>query len=729
MDNERSKKDQVKIVFIFIMFVSIVLILAYKVFGIMFINNAEYQKEAYLQKTSEKTLSAKRGDIFDRNGEEFSISLTVSTFFLDPELIREVYGEYEAEGDIDKLFDYLVEKLGLVKDDLIAQLAYENNYRIIAKEISSLQADEIIAFRDEMDFIGLFREKQIKRYYPNGSLAAQVIGYTDSSQSGALGLELYYNSLLTGISGISIIEVDGIGQEIPFSDNIVIKPVDGNQIYMSIDKTIQLLAQNALKKAVADYKVLNGGCIIVMEPETGKILAMASYPDFDLNDPYGSSDIYTRDVSELTTEDIEYLMQYVWRNKAVSDTYEPGSTFKVITAAACLEEGAVSPDDVIDAAPITIDGWEIKHWMEDPPPYESFTNAMYTSSNPVFVRVSQLLGINLFYEYVRNFGFMNITGVALPAEANSIFKEIPTELDMAVNSFGQRFQITPIQLITAYCAIANGGYLLKPYIIEKIVDDDGKVVFEAEKNVVRQVISEETSDILKDILEGTVTYGTGKNAYVEGYRVAGKTGTSETLETDKGRYIASFAGFAPVDSPQVAVLVMLDYPSTQNHGGGYVAAPVAGRLIEDILVYLNVERNYTEYDLQIISKETTIPDVVDLDMDDAESTLQEMKLNYCIIGDVTSTVKRQVPEAGEVVSENPVVVIYSDDEEENVVRMSDLYGLSKDEALNKLKSLNLNVVCNGFGEVVSQGVKTGEMIEPGTIISIELREMEFANGD
>jgi stage V sporulation protein D (sporulation-specific penicillin-binding protein) len=729
MGNLNSKKDQIKILLIFIIFISIVLILAYKVFGIMFINNAEYQKEAYLQKTSKKTLDARRGEIYDRNGEEFSISLTVSTFFLDPKLIKEVYGKYEPGGDVEKLFDYLVTELGLSKEELIAQLEYDNNYRIIKKDVSSLEADKVILYRDDMDFIGLFREKQTRRYYPNGDLASQIIGYINSENNGTLGLELYYNFLLTGMPGIAITEVDGLGREIPFSNSIDIEPVNGESIYMTIDKTIQLMAQDALKKAVTDYQVKNGGCIIVMEPDTGKILALASYPDFDLNDPYGNSDTFSRDVSKLTADDVDFLMINVWRNKAVSDTYEPGSTFKVITAAACLEEGLVKADDVIDATPVTIDGWEIKHWMTDPEPYETFTNAMYMSSNPVFVRMSQELGINLFYKYVNEFGFTDITGITLPAEANSIFRDSPGKLDLAVNSFGQRFQITPLQLITAYCAIANGGYLLKPYIVDRIVNEDGRITFRAQQNTIRQVISKETSDILNNILEGTVTYGTGKNAYVKGYRVAGKTGTSETLQTDQGRYIASFAGFAPVGSPKVAVLVMLDFPSTANHGGGYVAAPVAGRLIEDILVYLKVERNYTDYDLQIISKETQIPDLSGFDISGAESLLHDKDINYGIIGNVQSDIKRQMPKAGEIVSENPVVVIFTAEGESRIVRMPDLLGLTKEEALNKLKSLDLNVVCIGFGEVISQSIKTGDMIEPGTIVNIELREMEFANGD
>ncbi len=516
--------------------------------------------------------------------------------------------------------------------------------------------------------------------------------------------------------------MDGLGREIPFSDNIEIAPADGKDIYLTIDKNIQLLTQEALRIAVDEYKALEGGTIIVMEPDTGKILAMASYPEFDANEPYGGRD-------DISNEDVDKLQQFVWRNKAISDTYEPGSTFKVITAAAVLEEGIYSVDDIIEAGPVTVEGWQINHWMEDPGHSETFRDAMYMSSNPVFVRAAQKLGINRFYEYVKKFGFMDITGISLPGEGNSIFREKPSELDMAVNSFGQRFQITPIQLISAYCAIANGGYLVKPYIVDRIVDPDNRISFESSANIYRQVISKETSDTLKEMLEGTVTYGTGKNAYVKGYRVAGKTGTSETLQTEEGRYIASFAGFAPVDSPKVAILVIIDHPSIEHHGGGFVAAPVAGELLEDILVYLRVEKEYTEFDMEIISKETVIPDITGMEPEKAEELLRSQRINYHMVGSIGESVVRQLPNPGEVVSQNPVVILFESEKENRIVEVPDLKGFTADEALYRLKSMNLNVIYKGSGEVISQSPDKGDMVEPGSIIEIELREMEYANQD
>lgn len=720
-EKEDNRTKNIKILFISTAFIISVLILISKVFGIMFVDNDRYQKEAYSQKTAERIEKAERGELLDRNGEVFALSLTVSTFFLDPRLIKQVYDEYEKEGDVDILFDYLAEELELDKEYLIRQLEYDTHYRVIANGVSGEKAERIVAFRDLIGFKGLFREKESIRFYPNNALAAHVAGCLNAEKSGRLGLELYYNSTLTGIDGLTITEVDGLGREIPFSKTIEVPPTDGSRIFMTIDKNIQLLTQEALRKAIDEYDVLNGGCIIVMEPSTGKILAMASYPEFDSNEPYG--------ISGPEGVDTDYLQQFVWRNKAVSDTYEPGSTFKVITAAACLEENVVLPDDIIDSGPVIVEGWEIRHWMQDASAYESFSEAMRMSSNPVFVRAAQKLGIQRFYEYIERFGFKSITGVTLPAEANSIFRDRPTELDMAVNSFGQRFQITPIQLITSYCSIANGGWLVKPYIVDRITDNSGKTVFMADSNRFRQVISEETSDSLRYMLEDTVTHGTGKNAYVMGYRVAGKTGTSETLETEQGRYIASFAGFAPADNPKIALLVMLDFPSSEHHGGGYVAAPTAGELIEKILMYLRIERRYTEYDMAIISQEAVIPDITGIDAEDAENILRDENIRYYTIGNTGTEVIRQVPAGGTRVSMNPTVMIYKDERVNKIVEMPDLTGLTKQETAAKLKSIDLNVVFTGFGETVAQSYKHGEMLEPGTVVYINLKEMAYANED
>ena len=729
MDTKDKKKAVLKLIVTSVIFSGIALYLLLRIFDVMFINNKEFQKEAYLQKTSERILLAQRGNLYDKNGELFSLSTTVSTFFLDPRLIKEVYGGYESDNEVGALFDYLSNLLDIDISLLISALEFDTHYRVIARDVPADVADQVIEYRDLIKFRGLFREKSVKRFYPNAKLASHIIGFADQELFGRLGLELHFQTVLEGINGKIIAEVDGLGREIPFSDTMEINPSNGARIFMTIDKTIQFMAQNALRKAVSDYNVLNGGSITVMEPESGRILAMASYPEFDANAPYANSDDFAIDISGLSQSDIEYLMLSVWRNKAISDTYEPGSTFKVITAAASLEDGVVKADEIIKADPVVVEGWEISHWMEDNKEYESFTEAMYTSSNPVFVRAAQKLGITRFYSYIERFGFKAITGIALPGEGNSIFRDRPSELDMAVNSFGQRFQITPIQLITAYCAIANGGYLVKPQIVDKIVSSDDKIIYETQKNIFRQVISKETSLILRDILEGTVTHGTGKNAYVKGYRVAGKTGTSETLQTDEGRYIASFAGFAPADAPRIAILIVLDFPTSDHHGGGYVAAPTAGDLIESILVHLRVERSYTLYDMEILSKETRIPDLIGKELKEAENLLQDENINYQIIGSIEDTIVKQVPAPGTVVSEKPTVVIYSKNEENMIVRMPDIIGYSKDQALTRLRSMNLNVYFKGFGEVISQQYEPGQMLEPGSIIMLELREMEFANED
>ncbi len=358
-----------------------------------------------------------------------------------------------------------------------------------------------------------------------------------------------------------------------------------NNITLTVDKDIQQMVENILDKAVNDTQA-DGAAAIVMNPSTGEVLAMCSNPDFDLNNP----DSVPEGLSEsewavmADTEKVEYLTKTVWRNKAIADSYEPGSTFKAITTAAGLEEGVIAPDSMVDDYTVTVNGYNINCWKPNAHGVESFREAVYNSCNPPFVKIAQNLGIDKFYSYVQRFGFYDLTGIELSGERESQFHKKPTDIDMAVAAFGQRFNITPIQLLSAYCAVANGGNLLEPQIIKEISDSKGNMVEAFEPKVVRRVISENTSRTLREILEGVVSEGTGKNAYVEGYRIAGKTGTSET--TIAGKYIASFIGFAPADNPKVACILVIDNPKGDNYTGGVVAAPAAGQIIKQSIDFI-----------------------------------------------------------------------------------------------------------------------------------------------
>ncbi|GEM_PF-159725 len=394
--------------------------------------------------------------------------------------------------------------------------------------------------------------------YTYGSLASHVIGFVNEEDKGVQGIE-------------ALMDKDGL---------------DSDNITLTIDKNIQMITENVLEKTMKDFKVTGGAAAVVMDPSTGEVLAMCSKPDFDLNFPYSIPDEFNASEWDIMPEmeKVQYLTKNVWINKAIADTYEPASAFKAITAAAGLEEGVITPDSIVNDYTVKVSGYDINCWTKNKHGEVTFRQAMYNSCNPPFVRIAQSLGIDKFYNYVKDFGFYDLSGIELYGEGKSLFHKEPTEIDMAVASFGQRFQITPIQLLSAYGAIANGGELFKPQVIKEITDKKGNIIKEFEPQVVRKVISEQTSITLKEMLEGVVSEGTGKNAYKEGYMIAGKTGTSETQT--EGIYIASFVGFAPADKPKVACIVIMDNPQGDVSTGGVVAAPAAGEIMKQSLDYI-----------------------------------------------------------------------------------------------------------------------------------------------
>ncbi|MDF2523955.1 MAG: penicillin-binding protein transpeptidase, partial [Clostridiales bacterium] len=412
------------------------------------------------------------------------------------------------------------------------------------------------------------------------------------------------------------------------------------------------------------------------------------------------------------------------RNKALVDTYEPGSTFKAITSAAGLEEGVIRPDSPVTDKTVTVAGHNINCWKPNAHGNQTFAQGVYNSCNPVFVRVAQSIGVTTFYKYVRAFGFMDRTNIGLP-EGKTIFHTRPTEIDMSTASFGQRFQITPVHLVTAYSAIANGGKLLKPQIIKEITDSQGNIVKKNEPEAVRNVISKQTSDTLKGILEGVVSEGTGGNAYVEGYRLAGKTGTSET--TQENRYIASFVAFAPADNPVVVVMIAMDNPQVYPHTGGMIAAPVAGKLTEDILTYLEVERRYTEKDKEMLLQEVFVPDLRNKTVEEAKKILKEYGLEYKIEnkGNNSSTVvMEQTPKPNVTVPQKSTVLLYTYKPDKQVmVRVPDLLNKTVSEASKALSDVGLNLKVDGVGTAIEQKKRAGELLPKGEVVEAVFRHL------
>lgn len=702
---------------VLLIFSFLIICLLGRVGWLQVVRGEQLQKMAYEQQNSDREIPPRRGSVLDRNGKQLAMSATVDRIVVNPT-------EIDKSSEVrEQIAQKLAEFLDLDKESVLKKINKTNSrYEIIMKRVERSVGDQIRQWKSDNKIKGLYIDEDTKRYYPNGNLAAHVVGFVGGDNQGLDGIEKTMEKYLKGVPGKILSEVDARGRQMPSYENKRIDPQDGLNVVLTIDETIQYFAEEALQKALDDNKVANGGFVIVMDPRNGDILAMVSKPDFNLNDPRACPPF--KDPAEWTgtsQKDIDLLYSTVWRNKAVSDTYEPGSTFKAITTAIGFEEGVVTPETRTSDKTIKVQGHNINCWKPNFHGEESFRQAVYNSCNPAFVKVALDIGVDKYYSYLRAFGLYDSTGIELPGEVKGSFHAKPTEINLATASFGQRFTITPLELITAYGAIANGGKLIKPHLVKEITDSEGNIVEKFEPVVVRNVISEQTSKSLLEVLEGVVSEGTGRNAYVKGYRVAGKTGTSET--TEKGVYIASFSAIAPADNPRICVLIALDNPRGDVYYGGTIAAPVAGKIVEDTLNYLGVERRYNEKDMEMIAEEVYVPDIRDKTIDDAKKLLKEYGLEYRIEGDSTegnTIVKEQTPKPGAQLAKKSVVIAYTyEPEEEIMVEVPDVTNKTIDEATQALNSAGLNIKVIGNGNAMKQSIEVGTEIARGEVVEVE----------
>lgn len=679
------------------------------------VKGEELQKMAFEQQNSDREIPPRRGSILDRNGKALAMSATVDRIVVNPTEI--------AKSDEEEISQKLAEFLDMDKDAVLKKVSNDGSrYEVIKKRVEKSDGKQIRQWKSEENIHGVYIDEDSKRYYPNGNIAAHIIGFTGEDNQGLDGIEKTMEKYLKGLPGKILSEVDAHGRQMPNYQNKRIDPQDGLNVVLTIDETIQHIATEALQKAIDDNKVANGGIVIVLDPRNGEILALVSKPDYNLNSPRAcppGADPATW--TGNSQKDIDFLYKTVWRNKAVSDTYEPGSTFKAITSAIAFEEGVVTPETRTSDFPIELQGWTINCWTRNLHGEESFREAVYNSCNPAFVRAALSVGVEKFYKYVRAFGFYDKTGIELPGETKGNFHAKPQEIDLATASFGQTFTITPMELITAYGALANGGTLIKPSLVKEVVDAEGNVVVKTQPEVVRNVISKETTQTLLNVLEGVVSEGTGRNAYVKGYKVAGKTGTSET--TVDGVYIASFAAIAPADNPRICVLIALDNPRGEAYYGGTIAAPVAGKIVEETLKHLGVERRYSEKDLEKMAEEVYVPDIRDKSISDAKKLLNQMGLKYRIDGegyDESTVIKDQTPKPGVLLAKESVVIVYTNKQEEEIlVRVPDVTNKTIDEATDSLNTAGLNIKVVGNGTAVRQSVEPGTEVPQGEVIEVE----------
>lgn len=656
-----NKKKMRTILFIaFMIIFSLIIRLAI----IQLVQGNELSKMAYEQQTMDRNINPKRGTIYDATGKyKLAVSSTVETVTVNP-------GNISSENK-EKVVRKLSELFELDYEKILKKVKKRSSIETIAKKVDKEKTDELRKWMQENNITtGINIDEDTKRYYPYNNLASQVIGFCGSDNQGLDGIEAKYDKELQGKKGSIQKHTDAKGGEIGTEGEKYVSAIDGNDLVLTIDLTIQSIVEKYLKEACIDNKCTDGGNIVVMNPQNGDILAMATYPNYNLNEPY---EAYTDELKNVweTMEQGEKTknLQAVWRNRAIADTYEPGSVFKLITSSAALEEGITQTDKEGEFncnGGIEIAGVRIKCWRYyRPHGSESLRKALMNSCNPVFIGLGQKIGVQKYYEYLRKFNLLNPTGIDLPGEATSIFlaenKVGPVEL--ATISFGQRFEITPIQLATAISSISNGGMKVKPRVVKQVINSETKEIRDIPVEKTDRVISEKTSKDVLSMMESVVSEGTGKNAKVAGYRIGGKTGTSEDgVNTNK--YVTSFCGVAPIDNPQAVVLVTLYNPTGEGgHQGGGVAAPVGGQIFSEILPYLEVTKG-NEDEVEKIEQVQT-PDILGKTIKEAEKILKESGLEISIknneedIDKENTIIKNQTPKAGIIVNQgNNIYVEY-----------------------------------------------------------------------
>lgn len=717
------------------------------------IRGEELTKKAQSQQQGTSIITANRGNIYDRNGKTLAQSASVNTLICNPQDIKN-------SGNAEVIAQKLSPVIGMQYDTVLKLLTKNSRYQVIKKRISAEETEQIKTFMNSDNdkviakaFSGVYFEDDSKRYYPF-NVAPHILGFTGYDNNGLQGIEMTFDKNLSGAAGSveSNQRANGTTLEEQQAEYLT-HSAKGDDVVLTIDETIQHILEKHLQEAVDEYELKEGAAGIIMNPKTGEILAMATKPDFDLNNPYdveqfrkyaidfndetkesdeetdGDTPAATSAPKELSDETIAAMRNKMWRNKAVSDSYEPGSTFKIITAAAALEEHVADLNSTFYCPGFKIVAdREIHCSNEDGHGPETFLEGVQNSCNPVFMELGLKLGENKFMEYFTAFGLTEKTNIELIGESGSIYyKNGMNEVDIATSSFGQGFQVTPIQLITAVSAVVNGGERMKPQIVKEIKNDYG-IVKTYEPEAINRVISKETSDTMCKVLESVVAEpdATGKNAYVKGCRIGGKTGTSEKGNRNENKRIASFVGFAPANDPQLICLIMLDEPQINQKYGGMLAAPLVGSVISETMDYLGIERQYTETEIPDVPVE--IPDVRTMSVSDAKKTLNGINLNVRIVGD-GDTVSEQLPKPGIMLNENSMVILYTEDAEVSDVTVPNVEGMSVSAAKETLMDYNLNFDIAGAGHSESksayafrQSAGAGTKIPAGTIVGVEFRQ-------
>ncbi len=729
-----SKKMKNRMVFVlgalmFVCFLPIVI----QLFNLQILKHEEYQAKAIDQQVRDTVISPKRGTIYDRNLKALAVSASTETVYIAPKSISKDDTETMA-----LVASELSRILGVSQETLLKKMQANNYYEVVKRQVEQEQADEVRKFITDNKLSCVALAEDSKRYYPYGSFAAHVIGFTDIDGTGIEGVEAYYNDILMGMPGRIITLKNAQGTDMPFKYEKYIDARNGYNLVLTIDEGVQHFVEKHLENAVNEYKVGNRATAIVMNVNTGEILAMATYPAYDLNNPRAITDeALLLELDGLTGDDFTKrqmeIWQATWRNKAIADTYEPGSVFKIMTLSMALEENKTSLSDTFYCPGYkVVAGTRISCWKYGGHGSETLQEAICNSCNPVFMELGARVGGGTFYDYVKAFGFMEKTGIDLYGEAAGIFHSRSViengAVELAVSSFGQTFKVTPLQLITAISSVVNGGKLLEPRIASKVIDDDGNVIKTFETVVKRQVISEEVSATMRMLVENVVANGTGRNAAVKGYRIGGKTGTSEKIDekNEEGvadKRVSSFCGFAPADDPQIAILLMMDEPGVPVVSGGVIAAPTVAKMFADILPYLGIMPQYTEEELASLEK--TVPDVTGLTTDAARRAVKDAGFTAIVMEGGGETVLVQMPRAGSKLVAGGKVLLYTESDSYTIAEVPSVTGLTPAAAESILTGAGFNIRTSGKDiqesgvMAASQSPAAGSFAELGSVVEVE----------
>ena len=719
-------------VLMLIMGIGMFIVLFFKLYSLQITRHEELQAKAVSQQTRSSVVTANRGTIYDASGNILAISSTAETIFLSPKEMNDALNDTEnpAAWTKEMVASTLAKILDISEEGILKKMTRTDSmYEVLKYRVDEDIADQVRKFINDNKVKGVYLSTDAKRYYPYGDLAAQVIGFVGTDYTGLFGLEAEYDKELQGKSGLVVTAKANQQNDLLYEYSQYFDPENGDELQVTLEATVQYYLEKGMSDMCDAYSPANGATGIIMDVRNGGILAMASFPNYDLNDFSTVTDKTLQERMERGELELGDAQQLQWRNKALNDTYEPGSTFKILTLSAALEEGLIDMNTTVNCSgSVNISGHTIHCSNKAGHGLQTLEQSVGNSCNPAFISYGLKLGTEKFYQYMRSFGIMSPTGVDLGGEATGVFAADAnfTQLDLACYAFGQNFTVTPLALIAAQAACVNGGYLYTPHFAKQITDSDGNVIWQHDDTPVRQVISEETSATVRECLEYVVASGTGKNGQVAGYRIGGKTGTADKGQT--GDVVVSFLCFAPADDPQIMMLITMDTPSRSTGtyvSGGNMVAPTASHIMEEILPYLGIEPSYSAEELMGV--DTTVPNVIGMSVDEAKDRLKERGFACKVEGD-GETITDQTPVGGAIIPGKSTVVLYAGAEKsDKMCKVPSLVGCTAAQANTIAANAGLLIRFTGTTSsesstvlVFNQDLESGTEVPAGTVITVRL---------